>query len=189
MKYNYLLSVLFIIGLVGACSSSDQKIRSILMNQKKNFDSSINIIDKAIGDSGLDYHEEIVSDTNFLNLFEHSKIYKEDAIRFLKDSGHTSQQLLICILSMQNLGVNEYIDFSESFITLYEKGNIPEWVLIVLISPNFLKKHVVIENYNMPDVIKLLERVKSNCIASKELKQNITEILSGKAWSELKHSE
>lgn len=51
MRYNYFLIILFIIGMIGACSSSNQKIKSISMNQKKNFDSSINIIDKTIGDS------------------------------------------------------------------------------------------------------------------------------------------
>jgi hypothetical protein len=189
MRFNYFFAVFFIICLIGACSSSNQKVKPIPINQKNNFDISIKIIDITIGDSGLDYHEEILTDSNFLILFEHSNAYKEDAIRYLRNSEHTSQQLLICILAMQNLEINDYIDFCEAFTMLYEKGNIPEWVLIVLISPNFLKKHVIIENYSNPKVIKLLERINNYSSASKELKQNVTEILSGQAWNELKMSK
>jgi len=187
MRYNYFLIVLFLIGLIGACSSSKNKTMITTAYPKLNFDSSITEL--AVKDSSMESNNFFLNDTLFLKLFEHSELYKEDAIVFVKKGGHSNQQLVICILTMQNLTINDYVSFAEAFITLYEKGNISEWLLFNLLNPNFLKNDVIVRNYSNQRVIKLLEKIKSSNTASKELKQNVTEILSGQAWNELKNSE
>lgn len=187
MRKNYFLAMIFIMGLIGGCLVPKNKIMTTPVYPKLNFDSSIREL--AIKDSSMESNNFFLNDTLFLKLFEHSQIYKDEAIEFLKEKDHNYQQLAICILSMQNLEINDYTDFSEAFTTLYEKGNIPEWLLANLMCPNFFKNDVIVKNYSKPKVIKLLERIKSNRTSSKELKQNVTEILSGQAWSELKNSE
>jgi hypothetical protein len=187
MRYNYFLVVFFIIGLIDACSMPKNKTMTTSIYPKLNFDSSVKEL--AAKDSNMESNNFFLNDTLFLKLFEHSKIYKNEAIEFLKEKGHNNQQLAICILSMQNLEISDYIDFAEAFTSLYEKGNIPEWLLFNLLCPNFFKNDVIVKNYRSPNVIQLLGRIKKNNTTSKELKQNVTEILSGQAWSELKNSE
>ena len=87
---------------------------------------------------------------------------------------------------MQDLELNDYVDFCEAVVEVFNKGDLPEYCLKTIVFPNFLKKHIIIENYDNQRVIELLNRIRDNKSISADFKDNIVNILSGKAWNNLK---
>ena len=86
----------------------------------------------------------LFNDTIFLNIFKYSNLYKEEAIAFLSDSSYSEQQKMISVFSMQNLNVNNYIDYAEKSFVFYEQNKISDNILRVVLSSdvnsNNLKK-------------------------------------------------
>jgi hypothetical protein len=147
-------------------------------NHKKNYDSLMSLICKDT--SGLDFSEEVLADSNFRYIYEHSDAYLEDAIKILAKDSFTNKQASICIFEMQNLSVIDYVSFCEFYVKLFKAGKIPEGMLQQAIVPNFLQKRIIPENYSDPNVIGLLRNITSNKSVSTDFKMLIGDIQSGK---------
>jgi hypothetical protein len=80
---------------------------------------------------------------------------------------------------MQNLKVNDYVKFCSTYAGLYDGKKIKEPMLETAISPNFLNKKIITENYTNPGVIALLQSIRSKHGISTEFKKLIDGTLSG----------
>src|SRR5437773_9278010 len=110
MKKHFLhfLSLILWMSFCYACSNDNQNIKKqdLSNNSKKidsdyhknNFDSLIMVIDKEIGPK-LDYGEELLPSIEFLDIYEHSSVYLEDAIRFISKEQFKYQQAAVCIFA------------------------------------------------------------------------------------------
>jgi hypothetical protein len=146
---------------------------------KKNFDSLMQAINKEIGDS-LDNSEELLSSPSFMEVYNHSSLYFEDAMGLLSKNNFTNWTPFVCILAMQKLSVSNYIKFSDFYVDLFEHDKIKERLLEDVIAPNFLDKRIIAENYNDAGVKQLLNRILRGKKISSEFNELILSILSGK---------
>jgi hypothetical protein len=151
---------------------------------KKNFDSLM-LVDKNIQ---LEFYEELLEDKAFVDILEHSNLYFKDAMALLSVGHFTPAQAEICICAMQNLSVNDYVKFCKLYMSLYKRGKLSEQIIEDVISPDFLKKRIIIYNYDNPDVKALLESIRDDkTFPNKDFKKYIqNDILSGKAEKDLK---
>jgi hypothetical protein len=181
---------IIIIALNQGCSNNNQNnqkqlspARSDAHYHKIDF---VNFIDKRKKDS-LDFYEELLADKAFLNILDHSEFYRNDVMSFLGKKSFNNMQVAICICAMQNLNANEYVDLCNLILSLYNDNKLPEGILEDAISPDFLRKRIIIYNYNNPRVIKLLKNIEDNKkISNKDFKKYLPDILSGKSSKELK---
>jgi hypothetical protein len=153
--------------------------------RKVDFDSAIFSIDRNL-DSNWTFNEEVLNDSEFINIYEHGRVYKEEAIKFVMQKERTAQQLKICILTMQDLALDSYLDFCDAVVEVFDRGGLPEYCLKTIIFPNFLKKHAIIKNYDNRRVIGLLNRIRNNKSISTGFRDNIANILSGRTLGDLK---
>lgn len=135
----------------------------------------------------LEFHnEEILTDTAFVNVFEHSPVYFDDAMKFLQAGHFNAMQAHVCILAMQNLPVNDYVKLCDLYLSLFNQHKIAEGMLESAIMPNFLNIRVITNNYCDPKVKALLTSIINNKnVSKKEFKNYLSDILSGKACREL----
>ena len=182
-------SAITVITILNCCSGNQQKNCEInivstvgLLDsnyQKKEFDSLLSVTCKRIS-SGLDYSEELLVDSAFMCIYEHSSAYLQDAIWLLLNENFTQMEANICIYGMQNLPLIDYIRFCKFYLILYNQNKISQGTLELTISPNFLRKLIIPENYAKPIVIEFLNNIRENKNISKEFKEMLENILSGK---------
>jgi hypothetical protein len=143
------------------------------------------LVDKNIQ---LEFYEELLEDKAFVDILEHSNLYFKDAMALLSVGHFTPAQAEICICAMQNLSVNDYVKFCKLYMSLYKRGKLSEQIIEDVISPDFLKKRIIIYNYDNPDVKALLESIRDDkTFPNKDFKKYIqNDILSGKAEKDLK---
>ncbi len=144
--------------------------------KKKNFDSVLNSI-TAGRKEGLDYPEELLYDSAFVEIFAHSYNYFDDVVKLLRKGQFTDDQASHCIYAMQNLCLDDYIGLSKIYLNLYSTGKISEGMLEECITPSFLKIRIIEKNYDDPRVIEILNSILNRNI-SKNFKTNIQNILS-----------
>ena len=194
MRRKFLQTLVIAFGLLFICQGcSNQRFKpekksvspADTDHRKIDFDDTILSINSKL-DSNWTFNEEVLTDSEFVNIYKQGKAYKEEAIRFVTQKGQSVQKLKICILAMQDLELNDYVDFCEAVVEVFNKGDLPEYCLKTIVFPNFLKKHIIIENYDNQRVIELLNRIRDNKSISADFKDNIVNILSGKAWNNLK---
>jgi len=146
----------------------------------------ISFIDKRKNDT-LDFYEALLADKAFVNILEHGEFYRNDVMTFLGKGNFNNMQVGICICAMQNLNMNDYVNLCNLILSLYNDNKVPEGILQDAISPNFLRKRIIINNYNDPRVINLLKSIESNKkVSNKDFRKWLPDILSGKSSKELK---
>lgn len=128
----------------------------------------------------LDYYEELLANKAFVEIFEHSSSYFDDVIKLLSKEKFTNEQLTICTYAMQNLDTNDYVGLCGLYVELYNHHKISEGVLEEIIMPDFLQKRIIAKNYADPNVIKVLNTIHNSKNISKNFKEIIESILSGK---------
>ena len=167
-------------------------------NQVKNASSSkqqvsiyhkidfIKFIEARKNDS-LDFREELLENKDFVNIFEHGKYYFDDFLSFLGTGKFNAMQVSICICAMQNLDLDHYVILCNLILSLRNQNKVSDGIVELTISPDFLHKRIIIDNYDNPNVIKLIQSIKNNKIISdKDLLNFLPNILSGKSSKELK---
>jgi hypothetical protein len=181
----------FCVGCSGSTSSSkppndvDNKLIIMDSNYKKvGYDTTILLIEKkAVNNVSWD---ELFSIKEFINLYEHSSLYIDNAIEFLGREEFTSVQKKISINSMQQANLEDYVRLCEECKSLYDSGKMPEEILNWAINPNFSNKHLIVRNYENAIVIKLLNSLKDDTKVSDGFKKSIEKILNGKSWEGIK---
>lgn len=190
MKVYLFNILLYTLGLnIFSCSNSTPTIKNNKLQmgstiyQKQNYDSIIMIIAKKA--EGFETSQGLLLIDEFKELFEHDSLYVEDAIDFLAKDSATLQQKKITIYAMQNLEIDSYIKFCKMSKVLFDENKIPEFILKTAVNPNFLKKYLIIRNYGNPNVVALLQTIKSDTKVSSDFKQWVDEVLSGKSWNDI----
>lgn len=195
MRNYILLFYLFTVVSFLSCTNNYQKkntttkipLQGILDSDyhRKNFDSLMTIVCRET--TALDYSEELLADSSFGCIYEHSSAYLEDAINLLSKEHFTDTQASVCIFAMQNLSVIDYARFCQFYVQLYDRNKISEGMLKQAILPNFLQKRIIPENYDDPHVIALLNDIKNHQMVSGEFKKEIANVLSGKYIKDLEN--
>jgi hypothetical protein len=152
---------------------------------KKDFDSLIVSLDKDF-DGNLEFTKALMSDTNFREIYLHSSSYFDDMLQFLSKKrslyqGEKSGMLAcLCVWSMQNLSIAEYVKLCNTLVDLYEDKVITEGPLHEAILPNFGDSWIIPHNYSDPRVRALLQRIHDREGVSPELKKKVENVLLGK---------
>lgn len=192
--YKFLIGIFcvnFCIGCSGSTPSSivqnDADNKQIIMDsnyKKVGYDTTILLIEKkAVNNVSWD---ELFGIKEFINLYEHSPFYIDNAIGLLGRDEFTPTQKKICINSMQQLKIEDYVRLCEGCKSLYDSGKLPEDILKWAINPNFSNRHLIVRNYEEATVIKLLTSIKNAPKISEGFRKSIEKILSGKAWQGIK---
>ena len=187
---SFVLFFVFI-ALNQGCSNSDRSkkentslAQSNLNYHKINFYS---FIDEEKNDTLKDSYEELLYNKAFVNILEHGEFYIDDVILFLNKRNFNDMQVAVCIGAMQNLKVSDYVKPCNLILELYNSNKLPEGILEHAISPDFLRKRIIIDNYADPEVVKLLRNIENNNkVTNTDFKNYLPEILSGKSSKELK---
>jgi hypothetical protein len=145
--------------------------------KKKNFDSLLKIAEKSPPEFK---YEEVLRDTAFQELFDHSPNYLNDVKEFLLNKKFTYDEVTICICAMQTLDVDDYVKFCEVCADLFDQNKISEGDLYLLLRHGFLQRRIIIENYKDPSVVKLLNQLHNDKKTSLTMKSGIEDILAGK---------
>jgi len=193
MRMNKCIIYLLVILLLCSCSGTQDHTAEAGINDrpadsnyhKKNFDSLIVALDNKFNWK-LEFTKELMGDTGFVEIYEHSSLYIDDMIKFLSEKralyqGEKPNTLLfLCIWSMQISSLADYIRLCSTLIDLYEEKVIREDVLYEAITPSFKGKWNIPHNYSDPNVIALLRRIHDHEKVSPELRKKIEEVLAGK---------
>ncbi|WP_147262694.1 hypothetical protein [Roseiarcus fermentans] len=146
-------------------------------------------IDKAMGadffGSILGY-DALLGYKPFNDLASHASGQIDAFDEFVSEAHPTHQQVEIAILSMHRLGAHEYTNFLRKAEDLYGKALLTYWEFISALFPGEDWTNVLVENYDDPDVRAFLETVAARTDIKNNLKSEIEEILSGKAWNDLR---
>ena len=185
MKNNvvYVVISFFMIMLFSCSHKNDkrkEKISSIknLNYQKKNFDSLMTvIIDKF--SSGLDFSEALLTNKAFLEIYDHAPNYLDDVIQKLTAQRFSVEEASYSIYAMQNLSTSDYCKLCRVYVSLFREKRISEGMLESVITPNFLGKKIIAENYQKADVRLVLIDIQTNCKISNEFNKIIGKILAG----------
>lgn len=193
MRIKFILFCISLIAIFDSCSNDHSSIseKSTIIPQrlldsnyhKKNFDSLLSNICK--GKSNLDITAELLANSNFRVIYEHSPAYLEDAIRKLSNGNFTTMEAEACIYGMQNLQLIDYIDFCRFYLQLYNDNKVSEGMLKEVILPNFLQVRIIPKNSNDSNVVALLNKIKANERISIGFKNDIVNVLSGKYEKEI----
>lgn len=145
--------------------------------KKKNLDSLLQVIIRT-KPAKMEIASEYLTDSAFVEIYEHSPGYLTDVKRFVKENPFASDKLAICVYAMQDLNCSDYVDLCEAYLELYNWHKVSEKMLEFAIAPNFLQKRILADNRSDPRVIKLLDDIKKENI-SNEFRELIDDILSG----------
>jgi hypothetical protein len=170
--------------IFGPIFDSISRVKMPLTYRKKNFDSLMNVVVKTFPPNGLDFSEGLLSSNAFVEIFEHSSIYFDDVTKLLTTERFNDLQASYCIYAMQNLTVTKYVELSRIYLRLYDEKKISEGMLNLLVTPNFLQKRIILENYTRADVEDILKTISKKNI-SIQFKETIKTILSGKYAKDL----
>jgi len=177
---NFLkLSVICIV-LYSCSNHNSEKEKPIY--KKKNFDSLMNVVEKAL--PGLDWYGAFIANKAFVEIYEHSSSYFDDVKKLLLKKQFNEDQAVICIFSMQNLNIDDYVELCRIYTELYDQHKISEDTLELIIIRDFLKKRVIGDNYTNPKVIALLNTLHNGQRISKSFKGVIEDILAGKFYND-----
>src|ERR1700674_4166190 len=112
-----LLSVLVLASFCIGCSNQPEAntnephivLQSLLDSNfhKKNFDSLMAII--CMDTSGIEFSESLLVNASFRVIYEHSPAYLPDVAELLLKGGFNMMKVSVCIYSMQNLSVVDYV--------------------------------------------------------------------------------
>jgi len=136
----------------------------------------------------LDWYGELLANKRFVGVYEHGYLYEGDAIAFLSQGHAINMQEIICLCTMQRLSTAEYVGFCNRLLMLYDQNQINAYTLEYAITspPSFPHNRIIIDNYNNPDIIKLLKTIQNDKkVSHKELEGYIPDILSGKTKDDL----
>ena len=132
--------------------------------KKKNFNALIQAI-VTQSPKQMDVLEQYLDNKAFVEVFEHSSSYFPDVKKLLRARHFTTEQVFVCILTMQNLGINDYLELCNIYLKLYDNHLISEQMLEAVIIPNFLNKIILEENKDNSNVQIFLNSVLSRNIS------------------------
>ena len=135
----------------------------------------------------LDTYEELLASKDFQNIFEHSRFYLNNVIKYLSDSSKTKGGKTIAIMSMQRKDYFKSLNFLYACDYLYNQGLIDGQMLFEILFPRLdLTNADIISNNENEQVQNVLNDIKNNRKTAIKLKNTIQDILNGKTYKEHK---
>lgn len=110
---------------------------------------------------------------DFVTVYENPLAYKEDAIKYLAEQGHTEDEKCIAIYSMTKLELDDYIEFAEQCYTLFRKRQISEDLLASTIIYPFTNKQNFQTHRHNAGVKKLIDKIKKDETISYNFRRNL----------------
>lgn len=102
-------------------------------------DSLLNHVKQSFA-SGLDFNNELLADSGFVEIFEHNVNYYDDVITLLNRNEIDTHKAYYCVLGMQSLDVDKYVRLCNIYLTLFDHIKISQGILETAIAPNFFTK-------------------------------------------------
>ena len=102
-------------------------------------DSLLNHVKQSFA-SGLDFNNELLADSGFVEIFEHNVNYYDDVITLLNRNEIDTHKAYYCVLAMQSLDVDKYVRLCNIYLTLFDHIKISQGILETAIAPNFFTK-------------------------------------------------
>ncbi|WP_293312919.1 hypothetical protein [Pedobacter sp. UBA5917] len=172
---------LFII-LIGSFIQSQGKGKTDFINFYNaytiDFDSLLTGIDHKITND-WEPLGRLLAIEDFMLIYNHPKMYLEDIKRNMGDKSLSESKKMICIIGIQKLELNEYLEVSEYCLELVNLGNLSERVFYFMIFPPSWNTDMrFAENYKLAGVQIFLKKV----IHNKNLpwRKSIKRIASGR---------
>lgn len=149
------------------------------------FSRKIDSIEKIIVD--LTSHSDVFLSREFIKLYENQERYINNVIVYLADQTRTIQKRTIALLAMQKKGIANNLNFLYACNHLYRKELIDSrMIFLMLFSSIDLSNRDIIKYYKSKQVRNVLLDLKTNKNTSKDFKETIDDILSGKTYKEQK---
>lgn len=124
--------------------------------------------------------QDLFNDTNFIAIYENPQKYVDRAVKFLSESNSYDCKMVV-VYSLQRLPLKTYVEYETRMLHLADSGQLSKEVLNRAVFPGLEWSRKLQLHFEQPDVKKLLdEMARSDCI-TKENKEYIQEIFSGKA--------
>src|ERR1700751_5228317 len=126
MKYILiiLLAILITDTVFSACSKKSNKralrVAEDLSYKKNNFDSLLNNVVK--NSDSLDTYKELIADSSFSKIFNHSIDYFDDAMNVLKSQKITKEKIMICPFALQILDLDPYLKLCKLYAGFYDSN-------------------------------------------------------------------
>lgn len=129
---------------------------------------------------------DLLTSTDFLLIWENPRRFLPDALKFLERPEGTEQQKTIVVLSLQRLGLDDYLTLSEAVLRLFLNNAMPRRVFERTVFQEYSWSTILVENYSDPRVRDLYSRIKSAKILPRESETQwdevyVDSILSGDA--------
>src|ERR1700722_16995621 len=155
--------------------------------EKVNFDSTMLSIGKKC--ETCETWDALFSFKEFINIYEHSNFYIQEAILFLSNDRYTDIQKKICICAMQKASLQNYLAILDKSKIQFDNKRMSESILEWAIVPNFSNRYLVVRNYKVQGVSNFLNSVVQDNKTSPQFKENIEKIISESLWENIKESE
>ena len=148
------------------------------------FETRVTGIRKKIVD--LTSPSDLFTVPEFIEVYENPLLYFGEAETFISNSSNSEVDKEIVIYSMNKVELSYYVKFVNGCFESFKKGDLPEDLLERAISYPFSKNLLIVENFEDQKVRLLLEDILEDKNTHLKLKNKITDILSGKTWTEIK---
>src|SRR5262249_29820296 len=139
-------------------------------------------IDKDVGD--LVSKDGLLNYRPFVDLASEGDKNIDACLQFLAGEGHSSQQRMVAILTMHELGVQGYVDFLQGMMSLFDRHLVSRDEIGIAVAPTYAFSTVLIENFGQESVRRVLEDIAARDVKP-STKSVIKTILSGEAREQM----
>ncbi len=155
-----------------------------LTTNKEIFSKTIDSIETKIAD--LTSFDDVFLSKEFINLYEHPRLYINNVITYLADRSKTKQKRIIALLTMQRKDLDNNLNFQYACNYLYKRRLMDEHMMFRILFPVDLENRDIIKHYPSVQVKKVLIDIQQNDLTSPEFRKTIADILSGESYQEQK---
>lgn len=132
---------------------------------------------------------DLTNPNDLLNINEFNELVKQVSTNhnivfsFISDKNNPDQQKYIAIYALRNLDFEDYINFFEKCLLLYQMKQLSDNVIMTVLSPGSNWNCTIAQNYKNKKVIRLLN---SNLkYMSEGMKEVFNSTLSGEMWASI----
>jgi hypothetical protein len=128
---------------------------------------------------------DLWNNTNFITLYEKPKRYEERAFKFLGDTNNTDECKWVVVFSLQKSPLKSYVDYETKLLHLADSGKVSKKLLNRAVFPELAWSTKIQLHFEQPDVKRLLGEIARSDSITKENKEYVQRILSGKAREDI----
>lgn len=172
------LLLIILIVLLFFIYPKDNQLKTNFTKSNMQFNEMVEFTEKKVIDLTSSF--DLLEINKFLQIHANSNDYYYQAISFLEDTTNNELQKSIVIYSMQSLNKKQYWQFLENCSILFCKKKLSEEEIKIVIFTGYEWSNLTVVNFYSSSVRKPLKRIEKSEYSSKELKDLVRRILSGK---------